>query len=233
VTGGIYENKSGFHEMPQQAKIAEDKKFWQQASLTTKAGRRIDAGEKEKFVPLQRWQNVSKEANYTMQLNYHTSGQLRCMNMIKLQLQAAGQGGGGGGGGGGGIKRKSPNKDSNGDTTTVLHVSKKTHRAIFIDLSADEQEGGGEEIGGVLGGGEERFIHEGEDVQWMPPVEKIVPLVNLADDDDEDDEDEDDDDADFEFEVNGGKGGGGARTSSGATGGKALGDEEEEEEEEE
>jgi len=69
---GVFENKSGFHEMPGAQKVSEDKKFWQQASVTTTAGRQIDS-EKEKFTPLPVWKNISAIPNYEMSLSYHTA----------------------------------------------------------------------------------------------------------------------------------------------------------------
>lgn len=76
---GTFENKSGFHEMPGAQKVSEDKKFWQQASVTTTAGRHIDS-EKEKFTPLPVWKNISATPNYELVLNYHT---VEMVNFIK------------------------------------------------------------------------------------------------------------------------------------------------------
>jgi len=69
---GVFENKSGFHEMPGAQKVSENKKFWQQASVTTTAGRQIDS-EREKFTPLPVWKNISAIPNYEMSLSYHTA----------------------------------------------------------------------------------------------------------------------------------------------------------------
>ena len=115
LSTGTFENKSGFHEMPGAQKVSEDKKFWQQASVTTTAGRHIES-EKEKFTPLPVWKNISATPNYELMLNYHTVEMVHFIKTFsehqkKVQAAAAasaaaGAAAGASSGGGGGAKRK-------------------------------------------------------------------------------------------------------------------------------
>ena len=85
VIGGTFENKNGIHEVPESMNIPEDVKFWQQASLTTNAGRKIP-DKVEQFDPLEKWINVGPLSNplQEMTLFYHTEATLDCiLNMTK------------------------------------------------------------------------------------------------------------------------------------------------------
>jgi len=75
VTYGTYENQSGQFEAPSTQQIGESAKFWQQASLTTAAGRKIEL-EKEKFLPLPRWKNLRKVPDEVLVLQYHTASMM-------------------------------------------------------------------------------------------------------------------------------------------------------------
>lgn len=70
---GIFHNNCGIHEVPSHVRLsnAEDRKFWKQPSLVTSSGRKIES-EREKFVPLMRWENISSSPLATMVLRYHT-----------------------------------------------------------------------------------------------------------------------------------------------------------------
>ena len=113
LSNGIFENKSGFHEMPSAPKVSESKKFWQQASVTTSAGRHIES-EKEKFTPLPMWKNISSTPNYEMSLNYHTSEMIQFIRTFsehqkKVQANtAAAAAAASSGGAGSKRKRKEP-----------------------------------------------------------------------------------------------------------------------------
>jgi hypothetical protein len=54
-------------------------KFWKQPSVTTKAGRKV---QKEKFVPLERWENSDRSPFIVMSLRYHTQ---QFMQILKAQ----------------------------------------------------------------------------------------------------------------------------------------------------
>jgi hypothetical protein len=85
VIGGTFENKNGIHEVPESLNIPEDVKFWQQASLTTNAGRKLP-DKVEQFDPLEKWINVGPLSNplQEMTLFYHTEATLDCiLNMTK------------------------------------------------------------------------------------------------------------------------------------------------------
>lgn len=72
VVGGIFENRSGIHEIPTHPEnINQNEKFWKQASVTTKAGRKLEE-DKEKFNPLTRWTNKNKTPLHESNLYYHT-----------------------------------------------------------------------------------------------------------------------------------------------------------------
>lgn len=114
VSDGIFENKSGFHEMPPAQKVSEGKKFWQQASLTTTAGRRIES-DKEKFTPLQVWKNISPIPNHEMVLNYHTFEMIKFIETFtehqrRMQAYVDHNSGTGASSNGTGLKRKREEK---------------------------------------------------------------------------------------------------------------------------
>lgn len=85
VTTGVYENRSGYGEAPEQRTIGESAKFWQQASVTTTAGKplRLDH---EKFAPLPRWSNVSKVPLETLVLRYHTLSMIDFLKEFRHRL---------------------------------------------------------------------------------------------------------------------------------------------------
>lgn len=85
VIGGTFENKNGIHEVPESLNIPDDVKFWQQASLTTNAGRKIP-DKVEQFDPLEKWINVGPLSNPLQEITlfYHTEATLDCiLNMTK------------------------------------------------------------------------------------------------------------------------------------------------------
>lgn len=86
VTYGTYENQSGQFEAPSTQQIGESAKFWQQASLTTAAGRKIEL-EKEKFLPLPRWKNLRKVPDEVLVVQYHTASMMDFLeeNLDKLK----------------------------------------------------------------------------------------------------------------------------------------------------
>lgn len=80
VIGGTFENRNGIHDMPEVQRVSKDKKFWQQASLSTSAGRKLP-DKVETFDPLEKWVNVRPLSDplHTMTLFYHTESTLDCL----------------------------------------------------------------------------------------------------------------------------------------------------------
>lgn len=72
LIGGVFDNNTSVNEVPTAPDlISENKKFWEQASITTTAGRKI-TNQKEVFVPLIKWANTSHEPCKTLLLYYHS-----------------------------------------------------------------------------------------------------------------------------------------------------------------
>lgn len=81
---GIFHNNCSIHEIPTNLSIAnkEDQKFWKQPSLVTASGRKVES-DKEKFIPLMRWENTSSIPLATMVLRYHTQETLNFLRNSK------------------------------------------------------------------------------------------------------------------------------------------------------
>lgn len=88
LTGGIFHNKSGYYEIKDQ-KVSGDHKIWQQPSVTTKAGRRVDDN-KERFDPLPRWVNLTEAPTETFQVPYHTTDMLDLIDQLSVDISAGG-----------------------------------------------------------------------------------------------------------------------------------------------
>lgn len=88
VTQGIFANNTGVHEVPTSdtKKVSEDKKFWKQASVVTTSGKRVTS-EKEKFLPLERWENCSNIPIHSLTLQYHQEDVIRLLRNPALQLK--------------------------------------------------------------------------------------------------------------------------------------------------
>ena len=82
VVGGTFENRNGIHDVPEVQRVSKDKKFWQQASLSTSAGRKLP-DKVETFDPLEKWVNVRPLSDplHTMTLFYHTESTLDCLKV--------------------------------------------------------------------------------------------------------------------------------------------------------
>jgi hypothetical protein len=91
VTNGVYDNQSGYGEAPAQRTIGESAKFWQQASVTTTAGRPICL-DQEKFSPLPRWSNISKIPLEMLVLRYHTLSMIDFLAEFRHRLVPDGGG---------------------------------------------------------------------------------------------------------------------------------------------
>lgn len=86
VTDGTFDNISGSLAIPTAVSGASDNvKFWQQASLTTAAGRQIS--EREKFLPVKRWSNVSKTPDLDVSLKYHSRDMIELISQLLKNSQ--------------------------------------------------------------------------------------------------------------------------------------------------
>lgn len=85
VATGVYDNMNGYGEAPGQQNIGESEKFWKQASVTTTAGKALRL-EKEKFLPLSRWSNISTVPLATLQLRYHSSSMIEFLAEFQHRL---------------------------------------------------------------------------------------------------------------------------------------------------
>ena len=85
VFGGTFENKNGIHGVPEDCSLPENKKFWQQPSLSTSAGRKIP-DKIEQFDPLEKWVNIGPLSDplHAMTLFYHTESTLNCIEALSV-----------------------------------------------------------------------------------------------------------------------------------------------------
>jgi hypothetical protein len=84
---GIFNNNCGIHETPSGISLAnEDQKFWTRPSVVTSSGRKIES-EREKFVPLLRWENASEIPLKVMTLFYHSADMMRFLKNPQIQLK--------------------------------------------------------------------------------------------------------------------------------------------------
>ena len=85
VFGGTFENKNGVHGVPEDCSLPENKKFWQQPSLSTSAGRKIP-DKIEQFDPLEKWVNIGPLSDplHAMTLFYHTESTLNCIEALSV-----------------------------------------------------------------------------------------------------------------------------------------------------
>ncbi len=80
VTEDVFSNAVESSVVPRGHHLSENKKFWQQASVVTNAGRDVN---KEKFEPIVKWTNISSSPCRTIIINYHTREMLRVMKSIE------------------------------------------------------------------------------------------------------------------------------------------------------
>ncbi len=86
VTEGVYDNRGGYHEIPNHHQISEHKKFWQQASVATTGGTKISS-DREKFNPLIRWENLTKDPIETILCYYHSPGTILLLKDIYNSME--------------------------------------------------------------------------------------------------------------------------------------------------
>jgi hypothetical protein len=77
----IFSNTVHAGEAPSAHYLSSDKKFWQQASLTTRGGRNL---QKESFHPIVKWKNTSSHPAKTLIINYHTPEMLKLKESIEI-----------------------------------------------------------------------------------------------------------------------------------------------------
>lgn len=82
VEGGVFHNQTSSETSKLVHFVSEGKKFWEQASVTTTAGRPIDKS-KEPFDPLVRWSNISSVPLNAMTLYYHSQTTLEILDNIR------------------------------------------------------------------------------------------------------------------------------------------------------
>lgn len=80
VTEDVFSNAVESIAISQGYHLSENKKFWQQASVVTTAGKDMN---KEKFEPIVKWTNISSSPSKTIIINYHTTEMLRMMKSIE------------------------------------------------------------------------------------------------------------------------------------------------------
>ena len=153
VIGGTFENNTGVHELPSSHSISEGKKFWQQASLGTSAGRKLSS-EQESFNPLERWSNLSDTPLHSMTLRYHTKSTIDCISQI-------------------GVKHSFEIGNS-----AVSNTSKRVKYEEIVDLISDDDSD--EPL--FLPSDEEQEQRVGDEDTYIEEVKvpKAVPLLDLC-----------------------------------------------------
>jgi hypothetical protein len=90
VEGYFHNNCKVKTQPPNVQSVSEGKKFWKQASVTTVAGEKVE-NEKEKFIALERWENVNTEPIKILQTYYHNTSMisfLRNQTNSSLSIQS-------------------------------------------------------------------------------------------------------------------------------------------------
>lgn len=80
VTTGVFNNVGKTIEIPTDSNISDKQKFYSLPSAVTVGGKR--ARDKEVFLPLSRWRNISDEPLQTITLLYHTQEMLNAISAI-------------------------------------------------------------------------------------------------------------------------------------------------------
>lgn len=171
IIGGIYANDQGVHEVPSaQRNMSDDKKFWQQASVATTAGKRIDFA-KEKFEPLIRWGNKSRVPDHELTLYYHTEDMIRIMkSLLPLKETSTSEIG---------IKRSYVKA-----VTSEVFDPKSKKTVLMMDLLSDEDDcttGTGERIVQLTGNIPTDKLYEEDDEEDVRVVGCLPREVSIAD----------------------------------------------------
>ena len=166
VVGGVYENKGTVNQIPGIEIITGDRKFWQVASVTTTAGRRLDDREKETYSPLMRWTNKTSDPMKEMVLKYHQSHVLDFIEHLSQNDNSNNNNSSGNKRGSNDdnidIKFEDKKRKSVGDNKNKSSAAdtKKPKRRVIEDDDDDDDE-----------------------IQALPTPVKFVPLLDLTDDD--------------------------------------------------
>ena len=134
--------------------ISDSKKFWQQASLTTTSGRSI---EKESFKPISRWNNLHKDPNKTVIVNYHTSDMFHMMKKFEAHESQTMQ--------------SSMSSSSSSNQRTIVDLSN--------DSEEDETSTSSKSRNNVFGCEEQ----EKEEEVIIIPIIKHVPMLDISGED--------------------------------------------------
>ena len=151
LVGGTYSNTHGEHEVPGTAQLPGEgegscSKFWQQPSVSTAAGRRVEDS-RERFRPLLRWQNSTAEPLQELVLHYHSAHMLEFLTSFPALVESlphakgsfnafpSESGSGAGISSSGGIRSSSSSSRSQS-----LAPSSLLGPAVVIDLTADSDE---------------------------------------------------------------------------------------------
>jgi flagellar biosynthesis GTPase FlhF len=91
VTTGVFTNSvlTSQDRLPSSSSsssLNQDSKFWKQPSVVTSGGRKIQ-NEKEKFIPLTRWENCSSEPMKIITLHYHSEDVIRYLKNPAAQQE--------------------------------------------------------------------------------------------------------------------------------------------------
>jgi hypothetical protein len=91
VTTGVFNNnvvtsQDRLPSVSSSSSLNQDSKFWKQPSVMTSGGRKIQ-NEKEKFIPLTRWENCTSEPMKIITLQYHSEDVIRYLKNPAAQQE--------------------------------------------------------------------------------------------------------------------------------------------------
>lgn len=142
VSSGVFQNDTAAAQAPPSTVSlaeGEGRKFWQVASLVTSSGKAV-GGEKEKFLPLARWENATATPLHTQTLHYHSADVLRLLRNPNLRLQSKSKRSheefGGGEEDGEGQRKKQHVEDEEEGVEEVI----REKEVAFLDLSEEAVE---------------------------------------------------------------------------------------------
>ncbi len=172
LVDGVFHNQIEVKDVTKQQTVHEGTKFFEQASVTTTAGDKIHL-EKEKFIPLPRWVNVSGFPLETMTIHYHTLETIKLLRDIHLDKQH----------GGGGIKRT-----FNDMTSSSSSSSSWSGRSQIVDLTSDDEGGEADDVHTtrdtsftVTNPAVHREISIDHDISVLVMKPKKIPCLDISD----------------------------------------------------
>lgn len=180
VTTGVFNNQTGIHDVPKQPIVhgennEKEIKFWQQASVSTLGGQVISS-EKEKFIPLAKWENISSIPLETLVLYYHSVDMIKFLKNPSLNLL---------------VEEKRKRVSNNFESDTTLSNLSGTKRLISSMDGYSERNDRNTQIQGTRPGEDGYESDDTAELVVLPAV-KEVPILDLTGDDDDDDNVEED-----------------------------------------